>query len=101
MRTLQDAKPIGHALTRPCRWSRQCSSASPWHTAWRSPEASCPGVAFHVLFNISGTNTAHAVLWDSVTVGIIAVVMIPYILFLRNRLAKAGPAVSAPAVKVA
>lgn len=54
-----------------------------------------PGVAFHVLFNISGTITAHSVLWDSVTVGIIAVVMIPYILFLRNRLAKAGAALTA------
>ncbi|MBW4096279.1 MAG: CPBP family intramembrane metalloprotease [Acidobacteria bacterium] len=54
-----------------------------------------PGVAFHVLFNISGTITAHSVLWDSVTVGIIAVVMIPYILFLRNRLAKVGAAVTA------
>ena len=57
-----------------------------------------PGVAFHVLFNISGTIAAHSVLWDSVMVGIIAVVMIPYILFLRNRLAKVGPA---PALKVA
>ncbi|WP_315914935.1 CPBP family intramembrane glutamic endopeptidase [Arthrobacter sp. lap29] len=54
-----------------------------------------PGVAFHILFNISGTITAHSVLWDSVTVGIIAVVMIPYILFLRNRLAKVGAAVTA------
>lgn len=55
-----------------------------------------PGVAFHVLFNISGTITAHSMLGDSLTVGIIAVVMIPYILFLRNRLAKVGPAVSTP-----
>jgi membrane protease YdiL (CAAX protease family) len=60
-----------------------------------------PGVAFHVLFNISGTITARSVLWDSVSVGIIAVVMIPYILLLRNRLARTGPAVSAPALKVA
>ncbi|XTR52033.1 CPBP family intramembrane glutamic endopeptidase [Pseudarthrobacter sp. So.54] len=60
-----------------------------------------PGVAFHILFNISGTITAHSVVGDSVTVGIIAAVMIPYILFLRNRLATTGPAVSAPALKVA
>lgn len=52
-----------------------------------------PGVAFHILFNISGTITAHSVLWDSVTAGIIAVVMIPYILFLRHSLTKAGAAI--------
>ncbi|MBD7957380.1 CPBP family intramembrane metalloprotease [Microbacterium sp. Sa4CUA7] len=52
-----------------------------------------PGVVFHVLFNLSGALTAHSVLGDSITIGIVAVVMIPYILFLRNRLAKAGPAV--------
>lgn len=52
-----------------------------------------PGVAFHALFNLSGTLTAHSVVGDTITVGVIAIVMIPYILFLRNRLAKAGPAV--------
>ncbi|MEC5180947.1 CPBP family intramembrane glutamic endopeptidase [Arthrobacter sp. CG_A4] len=60
-----------------------------------------PGVIFHAMFNLSGTLTAHSVLWDSVILGIITAVTIPYILFLRNRLAEAGPAVSAPAVKVA
>ena len=54
-----------------------------------------PGVVFHALFNLSGTLTNHSVLWDSVTVGVIAIVMIVYILFLRNRLANTGPAVSA------
>ena len=54
-----------------------------------------PGVVFHVLFNLSGTITAHSVLWDSVAVGIISLVLIPYILLLRNRLTKAGAAVTA------
>ena len=54
-----------------------------------------PGVVFHVLFNLSGTITAHSVLWDSVMVGIISLVLIPYILLLRNRLTKAGAAVTA------
>jgi len=49
-----------------------------------------PGVVFHALFNLSGTLTNHSVLWDSVTVGVIAIVMIVYILFLRNRLANTG-----------
>ena len=53
-----------------------------------------PGVLFHVLFNLSGTITAHSVLWDSVTVGIISIVMIPYILFLRKRLTESGAAVT-------
>lgn len=52
-----------------------------------------PGVVFHVLFNLSGALTAHSVLGDTVTIGIVAVVMIPYILFLRNRLANNGPAI--------
>ncbi|RAX48670.1 hypothetical protein DQ353_14145 [Arthrobacter sp. AQ5-05] len=60
-----------------------------------------PGVAFHALFNLSGTLTKHSVLWDSVTVGIIAAAMVPYILFLRNRLAKVGPAVGIPASPMA
>ena len=54
-----------------------------------------PGVAFHALFNLSGTLTAHSVLVDTLTVGIIAIVMIPYILFLWSRLAGAGPALTA------
>ena len=58
-------------------------------------ESILPGVVFHALFNLSGTLTNHSVLWDSVTVGVIAIVMIVYILFLRNRLANTGPAVSA------
>ncbi|MDD0857646.1 CPBP family intramembrane metalloprotease [Arthrobacter alpinus] len=52
-----------------------------------------PGIAFHILFNLSGTITAHSVLGDSVTVGIIAIAMIPYILFLRHSLTKTGAAV--------
>jgi membrane protease YdiL (CAAX protease family) len=52
-----------------------------------------PGVVFHALFNLSGTLTAHSLLGDTITIGVIALVMIPYILFLRNRLAKVGPAV--------
>lgn len=54
-----------------------------------------PAVVFHVLFNLSGTITAHSVFGDTVTVGIVAIVMVPYILFLRNRLAKSGPALAA------
>ena len=52
-----------------------------------------PGVVFHALFNLSGTLTTPSVLWDSVTVGVIAIVMIAYILVLRNRLVRSGPAV--------
>ena len=51
-----------------------------------------PGVVFHALFNLSGTLTNHSTLWDTVTVGVVAVVMIGYILTLRTQLAKAGPA---------
>jgi len=51
-----------------------------------------PGVVFHALFNLSGTLTNHSVLWDSVTVGVISIVMIAYILILRNRLVSAGQA---------
>lgn len=60
-----------------------------------------PGVAFHALFNLSGTLTAHSVPGDTITVGVIAIVMIPYIFFLRNRLAKAGPAVQMTATQSA
>ena len=60
-----------------------------------------PGVAFHALFNLSGTLTAHSVLGDAITVGVIVIVMIPYILFLRNRLAKGTPATSASPVQAA
>lgn len=49
-----------------------------------------PGVAFHALFNLSGTLTNHSTLWDSVSVGAIAIIMIVYILFLHNRLARTG-----------
>jgi len=51
-----------------------------------------PGIVFHALFNLSGTLTNHSVLWDSVTVGVISIVMIAYILILRNRLVSAGQA---------
>ena len=52
-----------------------------------------PGVVFHALFNLSGTLTNQSTLWDSVAVGVIAIVMIAFILALRNRLVRAGPAV--------
>lgn len=51
-----------------------------------------PGAVFHALFNLSGTLTARSVPGDRVTVGIIVIVMVPYLLFLRNRLATTGPA---------
>ena len=57
-----------------------------------------PGVAFHALFNLSGTLTAESTLGDAITVGVVAVVMIPYILLLRRRLAEVGPAVDVPVV---
>lgn len=53
-----------------------------------------PGVVFHVLFNISGTLTNHSVLWDSVTVVVIAIVMIAYIMVLHKRLVRSGPAMT-------
>lgn len=59
-----------------------------------------PGVVFHALFNLFGTLRSPSVVRDLVTAGIIAVVMILYILFLRNRLAKAGTAVDAPAARL-
>ncbi|WP_022886140.1 CPBP family intramembrane glutamic endopeptidase [Glaciibacter superstes] len=52
-----------------------------------------PGVVFHALFNLSGTLTNQSTLWDLVAVGVIAIVMIAFILALRNRLVRAGPAV--------
>ena len=48
-----------------------------------------PGVVFHALFNLSGTLTNHSTLWDAVTVGAIAVVMIGYIAVLRGQLTRA------------
>lgn len=54
-----------------------------------------PGVAFHALFNLSGTLTAQCVFGDTITVCVIAILMTTYIIFLRNRLAKIGPAVPA------
>ncbi|SJN36575.1 hypothetical protein FM104_09300 [Microbacterium esteraromaticum] len=51
------------------------------------------GVVFHALFNLSGTLSAHSAVGDTIAVGIIAIVMIPYILILRRRLATAGPAI--------
>ena len=53
-----------------------------------------PGIAFHLLFNLGGTLTLHSVLGDTVTVGVIALLTIPYILFLRHRLNKTGPGVT-------
>lgn len=47
-----------------------------------------PGVVFHALFNLSGTLTNHAVVWDTYIVGGIIVVLVPYILFMRDRLAR-------------
>lgn len=47
-----------------------------------------PGVVFHALFNLSGTLTNHLVVWDMYIVGVILVVLVPYILFMRTRLAR-------------
>jgi len=47
-----------------------------------------PGVAFHALFNLSGTISAHSVLGDTVVIVVIVIVTLPYILFLRNRLTR-------------
>ncbi|MCC6496117.1 MAG: CPBP family intramembrane metalloprotease [Propionibacteriaceae bacterium] len=44
-----------------------------------------PGVAFHALFNLSGTITNHSTGADLATVGVIAVVMIAYLPFLHAR----------------
>lgn len=57
-----------------------------------------PGAVFHALFNLSGTLTADSVWGETVVAGIIAAVMIPYIFFLRSRLAAVGPAPDPPVV---
>ncbi len=46
-----------------------------------------PGVIFHALFNLSGTLTNHDVVSDMYIMGAIVIVLVPYILFMRNRLA--------------
>ncbi|QEW02774.1 CPBP family intramembrane glutamic endopeptidase [Microbacterium lushaniae] len=56
-----------------------------------------PGAVFHALFNLSGTLTTDSVWGETVVAGIIAAVMIPYIFFLRSRLAAVGPAPDPPA----
>ncbi|MHB8050858.1 MAG: CPBP family intramembrane glutamic endopeptidase [Coriobacteriia bacterium] len=47
-----------------------------------------PGVVFHALFNLSGTLTNRAAVWDMYIVGTIIIVLVPYILFMRNQLAR-------------
>jgi len=59
-----------------------------------------PGAVFHALFNLSGTLTSDAVWGETVVAGIIVAVMIPYIFFLRRRLAAVGPAPDPPVASV-
>ncbi|SEN86643.1 CPBP family intramembrane glutamic endopeptidase [Cryobacterium luteum] len=47
-----------------------------------------PGVLFHILFNISGALTTHDVVWDTVLVGAMAVVLVPYIVYLHRVLTR-------------
>lgn len=47
-----------------------------------------PGVVFHALFNLSGTLTNTAVVLDTYIVGAVIIVLVPYVLFMRNRLAR-------------
>ncbi len=47
-----------------------------------------PGVLFHAFFNLSGTLTTHGVVWDMYIMGAIIAVLVPYVLFMRNRLAR-------------
>jgi hypothetical protein len=47
-----------------------------------------PGVVFHSLFNLSGALTTHEVAGDTYIVGAVIIVLIPYILFMRNRLTR-------------
>lgn len=46
-----------------------------------------PGVAFHALFNLSGTVTVASTSMDTYILGAVIVVMVPYILYLRRQLA--------------
>lgn len=46
-----------------------------------------PGVVFHVLFNLGGTISAANTAMDAYILGAVIVVMVPYILYLRRRLA--------------
>ncbi|AEV28124.1 CAAX amino terminal protease family [Sphaerochaeta pleomorpha str. Grapes] len=46
------------------------------------------GVVFHALFNLSGTLTNHETVLDTYIVFAMLVVLIPYVLFMRNRLAR-------------
>ncbi|MFC5928800.1 CPBP family intramembrane metalloprotease [Cryobacterium melibiosiphilum] len=43
-----------------------------------------PGVLFHILFNISGNVSNHDPLWDTVLVGAMIVVLVPYIVYLHR-----------------
>jgi len=55
-----------------------------------------PGVVFHALFNLSGMLTTPDVVQDTYIVGAVIVVLIPYILFMRNRLARLQMQAAAP-----
>ncbi|WP_166791699.1 CPBP family intramembrane glutamic endopeptidase [Cryobacterium frigoriphilum] len=55
-----------------------------------------PGVLFHILFNISGALTTHDARWDAVLVGAMALVLLPYIVYLHRvltRMPSSQPAV--------
>lgn len=59
-----------------------------------------PGIVFHALFNLGAALTPSTVRADAITVAVIAVVMIPYVLFLRARFARVGPALDSPPASV-
>lgn len=47
-----------------------------------------PGVVFHALFNLSGTITNAGGAMDGYIVGAVLIVVVPYVFFLRGRLAR-------------
>lgn len=47
-----------------------------------------PGVLFHILFNISGALTNHDVVSDTVLVGAMAIVLVPYVVYLHRVLTR-------------
>lgn len=55
-----------------------------------------PGVAFHALFNLSGTITNHSTSADLATVAVIAVGMIVYLPFLHSQMLRAASPAAAP-----
>ena len=61
-----------------------------------------PGVVFHALFNLSGTITDAGGAMDMVIVGAVLVVVVPYVFFLRGRLARTrGPLATAASADAA